>query len=283
MSPNSSDPIVMEALDNLYASLSPEAQQAFLTHSSASPSPASDPMDIHHLPYVRTDGDNEDEVPLPDQSRVTQGPAARRRQLLNDRKKKKPLNAFIAYRCKTCPIQVRHTAQLTCASAYYSPILTGLTQKEKSGKVGQMWNEEPRKSFFALAGQAYSQLLDSNTDAGLDKDFLKKFMPAVIAKLPIIPADDYLDAMGWTRHVDHDGVVMLERSGPVTSTHDDALRTNVSVADIVDYCYKIGVVTRPSFAITNSGCNAGGAISFAAAPTMSPTLRRQLVSRILEL
>ena len=93
MSPKSSDPIVMEALENLYASLSPEAQQAFLARSSASPSPASEPMGIHHLTYVRTDGDNEDEVPSPAQSRITQGPAAKRRQLLNDRKRKKPLNA----------------------------------------------------------------------------------------------------------------------------------------------------------------------------------------------
>jgi hypothetical protein len=280
MSPKSSDAVVMKALEDLYDSLSPEAQQAFLARSSSSPSPASEPMGIQHLSYTPTDDDNDDEGPSPAQSHITQTSAAKRRQVLNERKKKKPLNAFIAYRCKTCPIQLRHRAQLTRASAYYSPIFTGLTQKEKSGKVVQMWREEPRKPFFTLAGQAYSQLRDSNTAAGLDKDLLKKFMPAAVAMLPIIPADDYLDAMGWTRRVDHDGVAILERNGPVASIHDDALRTNLSVADIVDYCYNIGVVTRSATEIP--GRDAGGAMSFAAAPATSPTVRRQLVSGILD-
>ena len=68
-------------------------------------------------------------------------------------------------------------------------------------------------------------------------------------------------------------MAILERSGPVASIHDDALRTNLSVADIVDYCYKIGIVTRSSSptAIASPGRNADGAMSFAAAPTMSAT------------
>lgn len=280
MSPKSSDSVVMKALENLYDSLSPEAQQVFLARSSASPSPAPEPMGIQHLAYTETNDDNEDETSSPAQSYITQGPGAKRRQVLKDRKKKKPLNAFIAYRCKTCPLQVRHTIQLTCASAYYSPIFVGLTQKEKSGKVVQMWKEEPRKPFFTLAGQAYSQLRDSNAAASLDKDLLKKFMPAAVALLPIVSADEYFDTMGWTRRVNRDGEAMLERSGSIASLPDDALRTNVSAADIVDYCYKTGVVTRPASAAANLGRNTGGAMSFAAAPTLSPTLRRQLVSKI---
>lgn len=145
-----------------------------------------------------------------------------------------------------------------------------------------MWAEEPRKQLFTLLGQAYSELRDSNAVAGLDKDFLKKFLPATVAVLPIIPADDYLDTMGWVRHFSHDGEATLERTGSVTSIPDASMRTNLSVADIIDYCYKTGVVPRPSNTTVTPSRNAGGAMSFAAAPSMSRTLRRQLVGDHLD-
>jgi hypothetical protein len=67
-------------------------------------------------------------------------------------------------------------------------------------------------------------------------------------------------------------VTTLERSDPIASIHSDALRTTLSVADIVDYRYKIRVVTHPcsATAIARPRRDAGGPMSFAAAPTMSP-------------
>lgn len=145
-----------------------------------------------------------------------------------------------------------------------------------------MWAEEPRKQLFTLLGQAYSELRDSNAATGLNKDFLKNFLPATVAVLPIIPADHYLDTMGWVRRTSPDGEATLERSGSVVSAPDASMRTNLSVADIIDYCYKTGIVTRSSDVISGAGHkNAGGAMSFAAAPSMSPNLRCQLVSQNL--
>lgn len=70
---------------------------------------------------------------------------------------------------------MRHLARLTCALAYYSPILSGLTQKAKSGIVRQMWAEEPRKQLFTLLGQAYSELRDSNAARASTKTSSRTF------------------------------------------------------------------------------------------------------------
>lgn len=144
--------------------------------------------------------------------------------------------------------------------------------------VRKLWAEEPRKQLFTLVGQAYSELRDNDITAGLDKEFFKKFIPIIVAALPIIPADKYLDAMGWTRHVDHDGLATLERSGTAGSVPNESMRTNWSVADIVEYCYKIGLVARPVRGLSRPRRAAAGAISFATAPTMSDALRAELVS-----
>lgn len=58
-------------------------------------------MGIQHLNVMQAGDDNDDDSPLPTQTGITKTTAAKRRQTLNDRRKKKPLNAFIAYRCKT--------------------------------------------------------------------------------------------------------------------------------------------------------------------------------------
>ena len=144
--------------------------------------------------------------------------------------------------------------------------------------VKQLWAEEPRKQLFTLVGQAYSELRDNDLTAGLDKDFFKKYIPIVVAALPIIPAEKYLDAMGWTRHVDHEGLATLERSGTAGSVPNESMRTNWSVADIVEYCYKIGLVARPVRLSSRSRRTTAGAIAFATAPPMSAALRRELVS-----
>jgi hypothetical protein len=102
MSSNSKDsPLVMKALDKLYNSLSSEDQQTFLARSIASSSPASEPLTVEHLTAMQADGDTNEHASSPTETGITKGPATKRRQVLNDRKKKKPLNAFLTYRCKT--------------------------------------------------------------------------------------------------------------------------------------------------------------------------------------
>lgn len=55
---------------------------------------------------------------------------------------------------------------------------------------------------------------------------------------------------------------------------NDTLCTDLSLADIVDYCYKIGIVTYHASATDSLGRNVEGALPFAAVPTMSPTCVR---------
>ena len=156
-------------------------------------------------------------------------------------------------------------------------MLRDLTQKEKSGIVQKMWTKEPRKHLFTLLGQVYSEMRDSDPNAGADKDFLKKFLQAAVSLLPIIPAEDYLDAMGWVRGVSQDGDATLERIETMSSLLDISMSTNCSARDIISHCYATGLF--PSSTITSPGRNAGGAMAFAAAPSSVP---RQLVSGLQE-
>jgi hypothetical protein len=169
--------------------------------------------------------------------------------------------------------------QMTCVSAYYSPMLRELTQKEKSGIVQKMWAKEPRKHLFTLLGQAYSEMRDSDPNAGADKDFLKKFLPPAVSLLPIIPAEDYLDAMGWVRGVNQDGDATLEGIETMSSLPDISMRTNCSARGIISHCYATGLFSRPSSTITSPDRNAGGAMAFAADPSSVP---RQLVNGLQE-
>ena len=282
MSPKPADnPSVMKALKNLFDSLSPDDKQTFLARSSASSSPVPEEIGIDHLSTIQAESDTADEIPSPTQGDITKVTAVKRRQILNNRKAKKPLNAFIAYRCKIFANQMRCDTKLNCTSAYYSPELQNLTQKTKSGMIQKMWAEEPRKPLFTLLGQAYSELRDSDANIGQDKSLLKKFLSATADLLGIIPAEEYLDTMGWVRGVNYDGEEVLERSEAGISVPVVSMTTNYSVQDIVDHCHKIGLVTRPPNAQARAGRNPGGAMAFAAAPRMSDTLRRQLVSAFL--
>lgn len=141
--------------------------------------------------------------------------------------------------------------------------------------IQKMWSQEPRKPFFTLLGQAYSEIRDSNPIAGTEKDFLKKFLRAAVSLLPIIPAEDYLDAMGWVRGVNQDGEVSVQRSEIRSSLPDISVSTNCSVRDIIDHCYATGLLPRPAPSAASLGRNAGGAMAFAAAPSSVP---RELVN-----
>lgn len=95
------NPFVMRAIESLFDSLSPDDRESFLARSSASSSPASVPMGVQALNDVQAESDNDEDGPSPTQIAIAKTTAAKRRQVLNDRRKKKPMNAFIAYRCKT--------------------------------------------------------------------------------------------------------------------------------------------------------------------------------------
>jgi len=134
-----------------------------------------------------------------------------------------------------------------------------------------MWATEPRKHFFALLAKAHSEIRDNHSE----QIKFEKFLASTVGLLPIIPADSYLKAMGWELTVDSNGEQELVRSGPLTD-QNFALTTNVSALDIIEHCYKIGLVARPAHSLRSGrgqilSMGSAMAMSFAAAPNSTPS------------
>ncbi|OAG34384.1 hypothetical protein AYO21_11470 [Fonsecaea monophora] len=138
---------------------------------------------------------------------------------------KRPLNGFIAYR------------------AYYSPVFKGATQKVKSGFIRTMWGEDKKRSMWTLLGKAYSDLRDHHMEAIT----VDRFLAVAVPLLPIVPIDLYLTKMGWILTVDASGESVLMRSAkfnPELLAAEYPHHTNLSEQDIVEHCYRRGLVDR---------------------------------------
>lgn len=73
--------------------------------------------------------------------------------------------------------------------------------------------------------------------------------------------------MGWKFDIDcHPSQYRLVQIGPAKGMLNTPLSTNISVADIVNHCYEIGLVERPVQPRTNAAA-AGDAVAFAAHPS----------------
>jgi Mating-type protein MAT alpha 1 HMG-box len=158
---------------------------------------------------------------------------------------------------------------LTKIPAYYSALFRGLTQKARSGFIKEMWIEEPRKHFFTLIARAHCEVRDSYPG----KLSFSRFLASTVEILPIVPVNLYMKAMGWELTTDTHGEPKLFRSNiPVDKSLN--LTTNVSVGDIVEHCYKIGLVPRPAQALRPVrgqvlSMESAMAMSFAAAPNQN--------------
>ena len=115
-----------------------------------------------------------------------------------------------------------------------------------------MWQQEERKAMFALLAQAHTDLRDNHSDFVSFEKFLKAATPL----LPVIPAEVYMATMGWEVSSDCNGVAVLTRFSK-GSSHEYPLQTNFSARDIVQYCYRVGLVSRSSRLVTRTRYGAG--------------------------
>lgn len=136
-----------------------------------------------------------------------------------------------------------------------------------------MWAAETRKNVWALLGKAYSELRDNhNSSVALDK-----FLNRVASTVPVIPAQHYFQKMGW-QLVTLNGDATLERAETfdIASLNNEyPSQTNISSADIVDYCYSIGLVDRSS-RIRRSVAAATTLATFASPPNVSKPIEPEI-------
>jgi hypothetical protein len=136
----------------------------------------------------------------------------------------------------------------------------------KSGLIRSLWEQDHWKHFWAIAAKAYSELRDNHTGGITLESFLKN----ATGFLGVIPADQYLETMGWTLATDTEGQTHLVK----TSSGDGQnvpLTSNLSVHDIVNHCYDIGLLSRPQCPARRSKNDNVITMSFAAAPNAANT------------
>jgi hypothetical protein len=146
-----------------------------------------------------------------------------------------------------------------------------LTQKTKSGLVRSLWEQDHWKHFWAIAAKAYSELRDNH----LGQITLESFLKNVTGLLGVIPADQYLATMGWALVDDGAGQVHLVKNIPTAEKQNVPLTSNLSVHDIVNHCYQIGLLVRPD----RSARRDTTAMSFAAFPNAAKTRSTKIQSQ----
>ncbi|ETN43367.1 uncharacterized protein HMPREF1541_02526 [Cyphellophora europaea CBS 101466] len=255
----SHDAQVQGALEAYYA-LTPD-QQSIFSQLSATPSSASSPQSPSSID-MNSPASHQSPQPA-SRAAVVGGrrvSRSRARQSQAAHHKKRPLNAFMAFR------------------SLYSPQLPGLTQKVKSGLLREMWAAEPRKPLFSVLAQAYTDIRDNH----LELVPLDKFLAATAHQLPVVPAAEYLLKMGWELTIVATDQATIIRSttfnaGAVNSEYP--AYTDKSSVDLVNHCYDSGVLQRSSRLVqrTRAGANVM-AMPIAAAPAPAAPAQPQVTA-----
>ena len=123
-------------------------------------------------------------------------------------------------------------------------VFKGHAQAYKSGLITQMWEMEPNKAVWAIMAKAYSNLRDG---AGRGRINLEGFLRQVAPYVGVTPANLYLNAMGWELVTPKDGKPFIAATADSEiMARRNTLTTNLSDADITDYCFAMGLVPRPA-------------------------------------
>ena len=124
--------------------------------------------------------------------------------------------------------------------AFYSPIFRSLQQKEISGLMTVIWNEDPFHSKWSLLAKSYSIIRDS---VGKGNAPLDGFLAVSTKFLDIIEPHEYLETLGWSIYLDDltEQVTLVRKDG--RGIDSSLLSTTASVEDIVKYCYASGYIT----------------------------------------
>ncbi|KAF1351344.1 mating-type protein ALPHA1/MAT-1/A-1, partial [Delphinella strobiligena] len=131
----------------------------------------------------------------------------------------RPLNSWMAFR------------------SFHAPIFKTFQQKNISGLLTRLWQNDPFKAKWSILAKAYSMIREHKAK---DAAPLDKFLSHTCPHIGIIPKNDYLSVMGW-EIVEENGEVRMERrfAPDVASFPENILTTNLSAEEVVAFCYHV--------------------------------------------
>ncbi|KAL9621706.1 MAG: hypothetical protein Q9160_003824 [Pyrenula sp. 1 TL-2023] len=152
----------------------------------------------------------------------------------------KPLNSFMAYR------------------TYVMTAFPGVVQMLRSEFAKKMWKKETR-AIWILLGEAYSQVRDVARRENGNQVNCEEIITSAASFVGLPPADIFCKLSGWDLSV-VDNTQSIQYIG---RSPDKISIKSVSVRDIVEHCYAVGVAPRPTD--PNTGKNVS--VSIMGAPT----------------
>ena len=123
-------------------------------------------------------------------------------------------------------------------TGYYSTIFLTFQQKEISGFLTILWQNDPFKAKWSILAKSYSLIRDSQGKANAP---LEKFLAINGPFIGVIEPAQYLEALSWEIAVDKDGQTVMRRYG--NSIDEQLFITNVSVNDVIRNSFDQGYFT----------------------------------------
>ncbi|KAI5297958.1 SAGA HAT/Core module component, partial [Ascosphaera pollenicola] len=114
-----------------------------------------------------------------------------------------------------------------------------LSQKVKSGLLREIWNLDPFKAKWSILAKAYSKVRDNHSDQVSLDSFLSLNGPLI----GIVPPHEYVASMGLQLSKKSEKEYEVSKQSEMGSPSQSELTTNLSVDDIVSYCYQSGYVS----------------------------------------
>ena len=121
---------------------------------------------------------------------------------------------------------------------YYATIFLSFQQKEISGFLTILWQNDPFKAKWSILAKSYSLIRDHQGKANSPLD---KFLAINGPLIGVIEPACYLEALSWEVTVDENGQTLLRRYG--SSIDEHLFITNVSVNDLIRNSHDHGYFT----------------------------------------
>ena len=134
-------------------------------------------------------------------------------------------------------------SQLSLAPGYYSPIFTTFQQKDISGILTILWQDDPSKAKWSILAKGYSVIRDSKGKLNAPLDVFLAINGPFIG---VIAPEAYLDTLGWRMAVGDTGHIGITRDEGVDIAHIDQslLTSTISVDDIIQNSIEHGFIAE---------------------------------------
>nr|AZB52188.1 MAT1-1 [Aspergillus pseudoglaucus] len=244
---------LQRAFNNFLLSMPPQQLEDLVKYiQNGKAQEVKSPVNEYDIPAARVENalDHQHGVALPD-SAVTRPSSSRGKR--SEKKRRRPLNRFIAFR------------------SFYSPMFPDLTQKAKSGILRFLWQNDPFKAKWAILAKAYSIIRDKHDDEVSLESFLTLNAPLI----GLLDPDRYLNVMGWQFAPDDQQQYTMARVKPTRVSEAESSR-NYSVNDLVKHCYATGYVTEAFPKQKADACNFAPGMAFAVQPFLVRTANNSL-------